>query len=328
MILASGSSDYSGYLHVAAAVIKDRDERILLARRPAHLHQGGLWEFPGGKVETGENVRMALTRELHEELGIRLTHASPLIRIPYTYPDKRVLLDVWQVSAFENVAHGAEGQVIRWVESAKLRDYDFPAANYPIVTAATLPSHYLITPEPGGSHKWPAFLAKLEALMLSGVRLIQLRAKMLSAEDYKRLALKVVSLGRERGVIILLNTIPEVASECDADGLHLSSRQLHQLSKRPLAQHKFLSASCHNLEELRYAMAINVDFAVVSPVMPTTSHPEQKGIGWAAFHRLSEESQIPIYALGGMSEEDIETARTHGGQGIAAITGIWQRPVK
>ena len=75
-------------------------------------------------------------------------------------------------------------------------------------------------------------------------------------------------------------------------------------------------------------MAIDVDFAVVSPVMPTSSHPDQKGIGWAAFHRLSEQSQVPLYALGGMSDEDVETAWFHGGQGIAAITALWQRPLK
>ncbi len=317
----------SCYIHVAAAVIENRSGDILLARRPKHVHQGDLWEFPGGKVETGEDVTVALRRELEEELGIKVTHASPLIRIPHAYLDRQVLLDVWRVSGFEKLAHGAEGQIIRWVKRDRLRDYDFPAANRPIVTAAMLPPRYLVTPEPGGRNEWPRFLSRLEALMAGGIRLIQLRAKTLSGDDYWELAQKVISLGRAQGATILLNSTQEVACDLDADGLHLSASELRQLQQRPLAYDKWVAASCHNLEEIRYAMSIDVDFAVLSPLMPTTSHPGQRGIGWDAFHRLAEQSTIPLYALGGMREDDIETAWSYGGQGIASITALWQQPI-
>lgn len=323
-----GLPDYSGYLHVAAAVIEDRAGRILLALRPEHLHQGGLWEFPGGKVEAGESVRSALTRELEEELGITVTCARPLIRIPYDYPDRQVLLDVWRVTEYEDVARGAEGQTIRWVKPDTLRHYDFPAANQPIVTAAMLPSRYLITPDPLGRNEWPAFLSRLKEQMARGIRLIQLRAKSLSGEEYRELARKVIALGRAQGAIILLNTSPECASELDADGVHLSSSQLRPLRQRPLAHSRWVSASCHNLEELKHAKAIGVDFVVVSPVMPTTSHPGQKGIGWEGFHLLAEQSPVPVFALGGMSEGDIESAWLHGGQGIAAISAFWRHQEK
>lgn len=317
--------DYSGYLHVAAAVIEDGAGRILLARRPAHLHQGGLWEFPGGKVEAAEAVSGALARELQEELGIRVTRAVPLIRIPYAYPDRRVLLDVWQVSAFENTAYGAEGQVVKWVERETLRDYAFPAANRPIVAAAMLPERYLITPDPGAPDAWPAFLSHLQALMEQGIRLVQLRAKSLKRDAYGELARRVIALGREHGATVLLNTSPASARELDADGLHLSSRSLRTLQERPLVAERWLAASCHNLAELRHAMAIGVDFAVFSPVKPTTSHPEERALGWDAFHRITEHSGIPLYALGGMAEADIDIARALGGQGIAAISALWRR---
>lgn len=318
-----GFPDYSGYLHVAAAVIEDKAGRILLARRPEHLHQGGLWEFPGGKVEPGEDVRSALVRELEEELGITVTHAVPLIRIPYSYPDKQVLLDVWRVTGFDNVAYGAEGQAIKWVEPTALCDYDFPAANRPIVTAAMLPSRYLITPEPGGREDWPAFLSHLEALIDSGIRLIQLRSKSLSDDAYRQLARKAIALGRDKGATILLNAPPACVRELDADGLHLRSSRLRQLKERPMERDRWLAASCHNLDELLHAMTIGADFAVLSPVKPTTSHPEAQPIGWDAFHFMAEQSAIPLYALGGMSEADIETVWEHGGQGIAAIRSLW-----
>ena len=134
-------------IHVAAAVIRGADGQILLAKRPEDKHQGGLWEFPGGKVESGETVQAALARELEEELDIRPTAARPLIQVRHDYPDKQVLLDVWEVSAFTGEPHGAEGQPLAWVSPRQLGDYEFPAANRPIVAAARLPEQYLITPE-------------------------------------------------------------------------------------------------------------------------------------------------------------------------------------
>lgn len=100
-----------------------------------------------GKVEDGEPVRAALARELEEELGIRVERARPLIQVRHDYADKHVLLDVWEVDGFSGEAHGAEGQPLAWVEPRELADYEFPAANAPIVQAARLPAHYLITPD-------------------------------------------------------------------------------------------------------------------------------------------------------------------------------------
>ena len=116
-------------VHVAAAVIRGADGRVLIARRPDDKHQGGLWEFPGGKVEEGEVVQAALSRELEEELGIRVSAARPLIQVHHDYPDKHVLLDVWEVSAFTGEPHGAEGQPLAWVAPRDLGQYEFPEAN-------------------------------------------------------------------------------------------------------------------------------------------------------------------------------------------------------
>jgi 8-oxo-dGTP diphosphatase len=134
-------------VHVAAAVIRDDSGKILIARRADTQHQGGLWEFPGGKVEADESVESALARELQEELGIVVGAARPLIKVRHDYPDKQVLLDVWEVSQFSGEPHGAEGQPLAWVSAKDLLNYEFPAANQPIVAAARLPGEYLITPE-------------------------------------------------------------------------------------------------------------------------------------------------------------------------------------
>ena len=122
-------------VHVAVGVIVDTRRQVLLALRPESSHQGGLWEFPGGKVEAGETVQQALVRELQEELAIVPIAMRPLLEIRHDYPDKSVLLDVWWVDAFEGEPEGREGQPIRWVATELLSDYAFPAANQPIVNA-------------------------------------------------------------------------------------------------------------------------------------------------------------------------------------------------
>ncbi len=124
-------------VHVAVGVILDADQRILITRRADDAHQGGLWEFPGGKVEQGESLESALRRELLEELGITIGAIAPLIEIHHDYGDKRVFLDVHVVQAFRGEARGLEGQPLRWVPAAELADYAFPAANVPIVDALT-----------------------------------------------------------------------------------------------------------------------------------------------------------------------------------------------
>ena len=122
-------------VHVAVGVILDRQQNILLTKRAADAHQGGLWEFPGGKVEDGEDLAVALRRELLEELGIAIGRTSPLISVQHDYADKAVLLDVHVVWDFAGEAVGLERQPLAWVCVQDLPDYEFPAANEPIVAA-------------------------------------------------------------------------------------------------------------------------------------------------------------------------------------------------
>ena len=122
-------------VHVAVGVILDRENRVLITRRHDNAHQGGLWEFPGGKVETGESVADALGRELREELGITVSELEPLLEVRHDYGDKAVLLDVHTVRDFSGEARGLEGQPLRWVSASTLPQYEFPEANVPITRA-------------------------------------------------------------------------------------------------------------------------------------------------------------------------------------------------
>ena len=125
---------------VAGVIFRDNkasthsdNNHILIARRADHLHQGGLWEFPGGKVERSETHHQSLVRELLEELNITVISASPMMQIRHDYTDKNITLDIWKVTKYEGNPEGLEGQEIRWVPMAELPNYDFPAANQPIL---------------------------------------------------------------------------------------------------------------------------------------------------------------------------------------------------
>lgn len=307
-------------IHVAAAVIRDRRGHILIARRPDDKHQGGLWEFPGGKVEPGEPVAQALSRELLEELGIQVSRAQPLIRIPHHYPDKSVLLDVWEVTAFEGEAHGAEGQPVCWVAPEALDGYAFPAANTPIITAARLSPRLLIT---GDTADVDTCTQKLQQALQQGITQVMLRAKSLSetafADLYQQLQLLCVEFNALMGV----NTSVEQANALCAEHLHLTSARLQALDSRAQFTGRWLSASCHNAEQIRMAQEKGVDFITLSPVKPTRSHPGSPVLGWERFAELVAECRLPVYALGGLSEDDLIPAREQGAQGIAAISAWW-----
>ena len=123
----------SKVVHVAVGVLVDAKGRVLIARRAPSSHQGGLWEFPGGKVEAHETVIDALTRELAEELGIKVLSTVPLLQVNHAYQEKAVLLDVHHVVEWSEEPRGCEGQPLAWVMSSSLNDYQFPEANKAIV---------------------------------------------------------------------------------------------------------------------------------------------------------------------------------------------------
>ncbi|HEX4869937.1 MAG TPA: Nudix family hydrolase [Moraxellaceae bacterium] len=303
---------------VVAAVIR-RDGRILIAQRPRDKHMGGLWEFPGGKVEPGEDVRHALVRELEEELGITASACAPLIRITHDYPDKAVCLDVWEVTAFAGEPHGREGQSVRWVTEAELPAFDYPAANRPIVTAARLPGRYFISPpdlDAAGYRDWA------EGALARGARLLLLRAPALAEAAHDALARELLARCRAAGAQLLLHGDPGRLAGVAADGVHLPAARLAALAARPDIGPRWLAASVHDAAELALAARAGVDFVTLSPVRETASHPGQAGMGWDAFAALVAKAQVPVYALGGMTADDVAAARAAGAQGVAGIHGL------
>ncbi|MBA2408304.1 MAG: Nudix family hydrolase [Gammaproteobacteria bacterium] len=310
------------FIHVVAAALFDKGGKVLIARRPDHLHQGGKWEFPGGKVEVRETPTDALARELFEELGVHAREFAPLIQVRHRYTDKAVLLDVWKVTRYEGEPYGKENQALTWSAPRGLARFTFPDANLPILKALDLPELYLITPPPGPDAA--RFVENLEAALTRGIKLVQLRAPDMNQTGYASLARAALARCRAHGARMLINAEPQWAMSLGADGVHVNSARLERLRTRPLPTDYLLSVACHNPRELALANTIHADLALVSPVNATLSHPYATPLGWSGFRVLCEQAMMPIYALGGMSPHDASRAQHNGGQGIAAIRSLWR----
>ena len=304
-------------------MLRDRSGRVLIAERPAGKPMAGFWEFPGGKLEAGEPAFDALKRELHEELGIRVRHAYRLLRFSHLYPEREVELDVWRVTAWDGVAKPQEGQHLEWVPPEELRDWQLLPADEPIVAALKLPLLMLVTPDPDHER---GFLEKLQRSLKAGVDLVQLRAPGMEAERFDNLALAVLELCRGQGARVILNTSPEQARMLHADGLHLSHVRSRRLRPGDWDGSLRLGISCHSAAELRAALEYAPDYLCIGPVLASATHPGVTPLGWEAFAALAAESPVPVYAIGGLGPKDLQTARSHGAHGIAAIRSLWDIP--
>ena len=308
-------------IKVAAAVIRRADGAVLLGLRPAHSAHGGLWEFPGGKLEAGERPIDGLARELSEELGIAIDAATPLIAVRHRYPGNIVELIVFEVHAWQGVAHGREGQRIEWVTPALLAAHDFPAANLPVTTAVALPRVVMITPDLGGDEA--IFLARLETCLVGGVELVQLRIRA-TGRQRQRVTTAALAACARHGARLMLNGAPQEASMLGVDGVHLNRHRLFEFKQRPVPADTLLSAACHDARELAQAERIGADFVYLSPVEATLSHADTALLGWAGLRALCAASHVPVYALGGMAPHSLARAVRAGCQGVAMLSGMWE----
>lgn len=311
------------------AIVKDG--RVLLAKRAAHQHQGGLWEFPGGKVEAAETVQTALARELKEELDISPKKISPLIQISHQYADKAVLLDVWRVDEFSGEPRGLEGQPLKWVPISQLGEFEFPAANKPIVSALMLPKTIAITPSQGNLTELKSFVA---SAIDQGADSIQIRAPELASEEVWNLYQFALERLKNSAGICWLNSAHVIGN----DGrCQLSEDQLAQIqaihwkhAHRHLKKQfknpgegftsTWSSVACHSLDDLVEAATLEFDCATLSPVNKTQTHPDATALGWEQFSQWVAKATIPVYALGGVTLDDKTLATQAFAQGIAGIS--------
>lgn len=296
------------------------DGMVLLGNRPAGKPWSGWWEFPGGKIEAGETATEALQRELDEELGVRATEVYPWLVRTFDYPEKTVKLHFFIVKSWQGEPVGREGQQLSWQMPSALTVEPMLPANTPILSALSLPSVYAITnlQEMGEAD----FLKAFESQLDSGLKLIQVREKQLRGADLMDFSKKIIALSRQYGARVMMNASLENVLSAGADGIHLSGHALMNLNQKPSGL--LVAASCHDAIEMAHAAQLNLDFVLLSPVLPTLSHPELRGMGWDDFAKIKQDYPLPVYALGGMHCSELKNAWQAGAHGIAMQRAVWK----
>ena len=304
---------------VAVGVLIRPDGSFLIAQRPPGKPMAGYWEFPGGKLEPGETVAAALRREFLEELGVEVLSSCPWAQRIFTYPHATVRLHYRRVFEWRGAPRPLEGQAFQWERIDALRADPWLPGALPLRRWLTLPDCYAISnaTELGTAQ----FLRRLETRLADGrVRLLQLREPGMAPEQLATLAREVRARLRAHGARLLLNSRHADLAQGD-DGLHLTAADLLAAPRRP--DHSWVMASCHDAAQLAHAGALDLDAAVLGPVLPTPSHPGAAGLGWEGFAAAAAATTVPVYALGGLDPAQLALARSHGAHGVAAQRAVW-----
>ncbi|ROH86352.1 Nudix family hydrolase [Pseudomethylobacillus aquaticus] len=313
----------------AVAILRRQDGQVLLAQRPEGKPWAGWWEFPGGKIEAGESALAALQRELDEELGIRATMASPWLLREFDYPDRRIRLHFFRVSAWQGEPHGREGQQLAWQSPAQLTVGPMLPANAPILQALLLPEVLAIShiAEMGEA----AFFTALSQSVTPSITpslgqaqpfLLQLREKQATPQQQERWGLQMLELTAGSATRLVVNADVALARRIGAHGVHLPAAQLMQCTQRPVDL--LCGASCHSPLELEHAARLGLDYVTLSPVQATRSHPDAVPLGWTTFAHWLADYPLPVYALGGMQPADMQQAQAHHAHGLAMQRAWWR----
>ncbi|CAM5203031.1 Nudix family hydrolase [Oligella ureolytica] len=315
------------FLDVAVGVIINAEGEILLAQRPVDKSWSGWWEFPGGKIESGETAKEALLRELKEELDILVTTATPWVTFDYEYPKTKVRLAFFLVNAWEGTPKGMEQQNLAWTHPEKASELgELLPASLPPLKWLSLSPRYAITPEFNADTDAAALSTYVDNAIAKGATLFQFRQtnwpKGPADKELKTLFEKLLELCHQRGAKLLINSRHPRNWWPLADGVQLRSADAIQLEERPIPADKLLAISTHHLADILYAQILDADFIVLGHVKNTISHPGEDPLGWEAFEAIAKEARRPVYAIGGLSPMILQIARQHHAHGVTGISAF------
>ncbi|PXX42859.1 Nudix family hydrolase [Aquitalea magnusonii] len=306
-------------IEVVAGVLMRPDGSFMLGSRPQGKPYAGYWEFPGGKVEPGESALQALVRELQEEMAITVTHATPWLSRLHHYEHASVHLRFFRVWDWQGEPQPQEGQQFAWQPPGPSSVEPMLPANGPILKSLQLPAVYAIT----CAHEI-GVAAQLQALATGPAHgLVQVREPDMDRQQLQAFVSEVAAIVHARGGKVVVNADPAWLAGWPVDGVHLNGSRLRQLTQRP--DIAWVGASVHSAAELQQAGLLGLDYALLGHVQPTASHPGVTPLGWDGFASvLAAGMPLPVYALGGLQAQDLETARQHGAHGVALMRGAWQ----
>lgn len=300
---------------VAVGVLRAPDGRVLLAQRKPGKDAAGAWELPGGQIDPGESPAQAAARELLEEVGVRAHELAPWRVYEHDFPAKRVRLHWFHVRRWSGEPSGREGQRVAWVDPARPGVGPLLPSNELALATLALPEVVAVarvTLAPGAPGE---LLARIGRLAASGVRLLIVRAPGFVPAQRVQLTRRLRQARRGTELRLLLSGTGLEARQAGACGLHSTAASLAGLRERPPT--RLWAVSVHDERDLARATALGADVVLVSPVLPSPSHPHDRPLGWDGLRALVAASPLPAYAQGGLGPDDVGTARAQGAWGVA-----------
>jgi 8-oxo-dGTP diphosphatase len=304
-------------IKAVVGVLRNHVNEILIAKRQDHQFMPGFWELPGGKIEPGESDQEAIIRELKEELGIVVADLSIHQTMVYQYTDRIIELSIYNISKYQNIPEGIEGQEITWSGVDQLSTFNLLPTMKAFIDSITLPNKYWITPS--SNHQSDKWIKKFDEKLKQNISLIQLRSKVKLDSGF---ITDLHEKCKQNNVKLLLNTPNKNFSESCGDGWHLTTSEMLKMNNRPCSNDKILGVSTHDLTEALKAQKMGADFVVISPVQATQTHPGTTPIGWEAAQEVVTKLNIPVYFLGGMALNDLDKTLNLGAQGIAGVSAF------
>ena len=291
-------------IDVAIALLLHRN-KVLVGWREAKQHQGNKYEFPGGKVESGESPIEACRREIREEVGIDITtwHSFDVIR--HEYDDLHVNLHIFHTIISLEQLNEIQNPWT-WYSRAELKDLAFPKANNEMI----------------GRLNWCRYL-KISADINDLEGLNHDTWMYLRTEATFDLIQTINALPTSKLNTLIINTELwqglDQAVQKQLAAVQFKHDQLMRLSMNSLPLGIRSIASCHDALSVQQAKKLGCDTILLSPIHTTATHADAKALGWEHFEQLCLISEMPVFALGGLSISDLEIAQQYGAYGVAGI---------
>lgn len=302
------------------------ETRVLLSQRRPGKHLAGSWEFPGGRVESGETEQIALQRELKEELGITVHAAERWCTLTHRYPEKTVSLKIYRVTNWSGVASGLEGQAIEWVPWHAVPDRPMPPADRALLKLFGMAPCYLMDQAHGQDRTydgllrdWQHRIAAIAQSPWSDERWLVQWTGPFGDDSDQAIALgqAAVRSAQRAGHVCLVNGSETWARCLGADGVALSKTGGMALSERP-KDLSWVAMACDDSASLQQATDLGLDFVLLSPLRATATQPTDRALGGGAFEALVQQAGLPVIAVGGLGVDDLAWVRSLGGFAVAS----------
>jgi len=298
------------------AILKNNKHLYLFSKRKK-IPYIDYFEFPGGKLKDNEKPYDGLLRECEEEIGITITDAKYINVITQRYLNFDVILYIFKINSYDGIIKAQENQEVLFLDPYQMT-HKFLQSTFRILKLLKLHRNIIISDI---NHQ----KISNNILYIKNNYMLRIRSFDYTKDEYRKIISEVSVICKKESIQLIIDHPFEYSLPLYFSGIHYTSSYLSEVKK--IDENKyFLSASCHNLDEVSIANNLNLDFIIVSPVLKS-KHINQKCLEWKGFKKIAEYANMPTFALGGIKPRDLSISLNNSGYGVSGITNFWKNNI-